>query len=74
VEEVVVSEPIETEDEKEVILSPYILVLAMSIHAAFAGLALGLSNEMGPFLGMLLAILAHKWAESMTIGISFAKH
>ena len=46
----------------------------MAIHASFAGLALGLAQNYGAFIGMLLAILTHKWAESMTIGISFAKH
>lgn len=61
-------------EEKKVILSPYILALAMAIHAVFAGLALGLSNSYGSFIGMLLAVLTHKWAESMVIGIAFAKH
>lgn len=47
--------------------------MAMGIHATFAGLALGLQPDMPEFLGFLFAILAHKWAEAMTIGISFAK-
>jgi len=54
-------------------MTPYLLTLAMSVHASFAGLALGLQNEMTGFIGMFIAIIAHKWAESMTIGISFAK-
>lgn len=55
-------------------ISPYLLAIAMAIHACFAGLALGLQSEFSGFLGMFLAIVAHKWAESMTIGISFAKN
>jgi len=46
----------------------------MGIHAAFAGLSLGIGKTYGSFIGMLLAIVCHKWAEAMTIGISFAKH
>ena len=60
--------------EKKLVLAPYILAVAMGIHAMFAGLSLGIVTDFGGFLGMLLAILTHKWAESMTIGISFAKH
>lgn len=52
---------------------PYILVLAMGIHAAFTGLALGVFNDKSAFYGFLLAIVLHKWAEALTIGISFSK-
>lgn len=55
-------------------IAPYLLAVAMGVHAVFAGLALGISSDLGSFLGMLLAILAHKWAEALTIGISFAKN
>lgn len=55
-------------------LGPYILALAMGIHAAFAGLALGLSKDMNGFIGLLIAVLAHKWAEALTVGINFAKN
>jgi zinc transporter 1/2/3 len=55
-------------------LGPYILALAMGIHAAFAGLALGLSKDMKGFIGLLIAVLAHKWAEALTVGINFAKN
>jgi zinc transporter 1/2/3 len=52
---------------------PYILVLAMGIHAAFTGLALGIFDEASGFYGFFLAIVLHKWAEALTIGISFSK-
>lgn len=55
-------------------LGPYVLALAMGIHAAFAGLALGLSRDFKGFFGLLVAILAHKWAEALTVGINFAKN
>ena len=45
----------------------------MGIHASFAGLALGLQTTMPGLIGMLMAIVGHKWAECITVGISFAK-
>lgn len=70
----VIEEEIEEEYKPKFVLAPYLLALAMGIHAAFAGLALGVVEDYGGFIGMLAAILTHKWAEAMTIGISFAKH
>jgi len=52
------------------VMAPYIMCAAIGIHAIFAGLSLGLEEEKGGFLGMLLAVLLHKWAEAMTLGIS----
>ena len=64
----------EPQEKPKVVLAPYLLVVAMGIHATFAGLGLGVTTDLGGFIGMLMAIIAHKWAESMTVGISFAKH
>lgn len=64
----------EQKSTKRCNLGPYILALAMGIHAAFAGLALGLSKDMKGFIGLLIAVLAHKWAEALTVGINFAKN
>lgn len=47
--------------------------MAMSIHACFAGIALGMQSQVMSFWGIYITIMAHKWAEAMTIGISFAK-
>lgn len=52
---------------------PYILVLAMGIHSSFSGLALGVMDEKAAFYGFLIAIVVHKWAEALTVGISFSK-
>lgn len=52
---------------------PYILVLAMGIHSSFSGLALGVMDEKPAFYGFLIAIVVHKWAEALTVGISFSK-
>jgi len=53
--------------------SGYILFIALGIHATFAGLALGLTGNIKEFVGMLIAILAHKWAEALSMGINFLK-
>jgi len=55
------------------LLQPLMIIVAMGIHASFAGLALGAISERSGFVGFLFAILFHKWAESLTIGISLTK-
>lgn len=45
----------------------------MGIHSAFAGLALGLYKKEVEFFSFLLAIVLHKWAEALTVGISMVK-
>ena len=61
------------EDKHPVNIGPYLVAMAMGVHAAFAGLALGLQTTFTGFLGMLFAIVGHKWAESIAVGIGFAK-
>lgn len=54
-------------------LTPYLLLIALSFHGLFEGIALGLQKNAKATLSLLLAILAHKWAEALTLGLSFAK-
>lgn len=54
-------------------ITPYILLLALGFHGLFEGMALGIQSEIGGTLFLLLAIAAHKWAASLTLGISFVK-
>ena len=54
-------------------LTPYILLIALGLHSFFEGLALGLGDTIGRTLVMLGAILVHKWAESLSLGISFVR-
>lgn len=42
----------------------------MGVHAAIAGLALGLQTSEGNYLGLTFAVLFHKWAEALTVGVS----
>jgi zinc transporter 1/2/3 len=48
-------------------------MIALSVHSIFEGIALGLMNEMGPFINLMVSILVHKFAESMSISIAMQK-
>lgn len=54
-------------------LTPYILLIAIGLHGFFEGVALGIQGTIKGSTFLLIAILAHKWAESLTLGISFVK-
>ncbi len=54
-------------------ITPYILLVALSIHGLFEGIALGVQKHLKDAIFLGVAILAHKWAESFTLGISFFK-
>jgi zinc transporter 1/2/3 len=47
--------------------TPYLLLIALSIHGLFEGIALGVQEDFRDIFFLLLAILAHKWAESLTL-------
>ena len=54
-------------------ITPYILLLALGFHGFFEGMALGIQTEVKSTLSLFFAIAAHKWAASLTLGISFVK-
>ena len=54
-------------------ITPYILLIALSLHGLFEGIALGVMKTIRDLLFLLVAILAHKWAESLALGLSFFK-
>ena len=56
--------------EKKGGITPYILLLALGFHGFFEGMALGIQGEVRNTLFLALAIAAHKWAASLTLGIS----
>jgi len=57
--------------DKNSYLSAYIILTAMGIHGIFAGLAFGVSKSEGEIINMFIAMIAHKWSEALTVGISF---
>ena len=54
-------------------ITPYILLIALSIHGSIEGIALGVMNKIKECSILFTAILLHKWAEAFALGISFYK-
>ena len=63
----------EHEHGKKTGITPYILLLALGFHGFFEGMALGIQGDIRHALFLALAIAAHKWAASLTLGISIIK-
>ena len=61
--------------EKKVpnLFTPFILLFALGFHGIFEGLAIGIGDNKKDILFLLLAVAAHKWAASLSLGISFIK-
>lgn len=51
--------------------SALVILTAMGIHGLFEGLAYGVSTGETEIWNMFLAIAAHKWCDSLVVGISF---
>jgi zinc transporter 1/2/3 len=54
-------------------MTPFILMIALSVHSIFEGLALGLQPDLASVVNMVIAILIHKGAASSSLGISLVK-
>ncbi len=54
-------------------ITPYILLIALSVHSLFEGIALGVMNTVKECSILFSAIILHKWAASFALGISFYK-
>jgi len=54
-------------------MTPFILMIALSIHSIFEGLALGLEDSISGTVNMIIAICIHKGAASLSLGISLVK-
>lgn len=48
-------------------------MIALSTHATFEGIALGLQTEMNSCLSIVIAILVHKGAAASALGVSLVK-
>ena len=49
-------------------------MIALSTHAIFEGIALGLTGDYAAALNIMLALIIHKTAASMSLGISISKN
>ena len=54
-------------------MTPFILMIALSTHAIFEGLAAGLDKNEGSLLNIMAAIMIHKGAAGSSLGISLVK-
>ena len=54
-------------------ITPYILLIALSVHGIFEGIALGVMNTVKECSILFSAIILHKWAAAFALGISFYK-
>jgi zinc transporter 1/2/3 len=54
-------------------ITPYILLIALSVHGVFEGIALGVMNTIKECSILFSAIILHKWAAAFALGISFYK-
>ena len=54
-------------------VTPFILMIALSVHSCFEGLAAGLQMNYQGLLNIILAICIHKGAAASSLGISLVK-
>lgn len=54
-------------------MTPFILMIALSMHAMFEGIALGLMNNTSSVINLIVSILIHKCAEAMSISFALQK-
>ena len=54
-------------------MTPFVLMIALSVHSIFEGIALGLGKTEAAVMNMVIAILVHKGAAGSSLGISLVK-
>ena len=71
------NETIQVEKEKKGgfkgLLEPIIVLCAIGFHGLFAGISIGIGEELNDTLIIIIAILAHKWAAALSLGVTFVK-
>ena len=71
--EIIKKEIIENNHVEKGGLTAYFLLLALGFHGLFEGISLGIQSTIRQTLFLFLAISLHKWAASLSLGISFVK-
>ena len=54
-------------------MTPFVLMIGLGVHSTFEGLALGLSKDFDSTFLFGAAIMMHKGAAGMSLGISMGK-
>ena len=55
------------------LLEPIIVLCAIGFHGLFAGISIGIGENLNDTLIIIIAILAHKWAAALSLGVTFVK-
>ena len=55
-------------------MTSFVLLIALSTHAVFEGIALGLTPDLPATINIMLALGLHKSAASMSLGISISRN
>ena len=55
------------------LLEPIIVLCAIGFHGLFAGISIGIGEKLNDTLIIIIAILAHKWAAALSLGVTFVK-
>jgi zinc transporter ZupT len=70
------NETLESEKKKggfKGLLEPIIVLCAIGFHGLFAGISIGIGENLNDTLIIIIAILAHKWAAALSLGVTFIK-
>ena len=51
-----------------------VLLIALTMHSIFEGIALGLTKEFSATIDIMLALILHKPAAAMSLGVSLTKN
>lgn len=54
-------------------MTPFILMIALSVHALFEGIAVGIEPSLTSVWSLIIGIVIHKSAASVSLGISLQK-
>jgi zinc transporter ZupT len=52
---------------------PLLLAIVLSVHSFIAGMALGVQESSAAAVPTLIAIVAHKWVEAISLGVSVVR-
>lgn len=55
-------------------LTPYVLMIALSVHSVLEGIAVGLQDDVADIWSFLIVISTHKWVEAMSLGTSMSRN
>lgn len=65
--------PSSPQKKKTCNFTPFMLMIALCIHATFEGIATGLQKDWAMTMEMIIAIVVHKGAAGSALGISLVK-